>query len=89
MKNINALYLTIGVAAALAIALAPSLAPDASAVKEEQEEECTQDTGGADLGERCPGQSGGQNPNREQQECDVTAGSNDQRVSGQYKKLCE
>ena len=41
-----------------------------------------------DLGEDCPGNSGDNNPNREQQECDVTAGSNDKRVEGQFKKEC-
>jgi len=78
----------MGIAAVLAIAIAPSLTPDASAVKTVQPEECTQDTGGADLGETCPGQSGGNNPNREQQECEVTGGG-DQIVQGQQKKICD
>jgi hypothetical protein len=86
MNNTNAIFLTIGIAAVLAIAIAPSLNPDASAVKEEQEEECL---GDPQEREDCPGESGGQNPNREQQECDVTAGSNDKRVEGQFKKECE
>jgi hypothetical protein len=82
----SALLLAVGVAAILAVVTAPSLSPNASAVKEEQEEECQGDPQERD---ECPGESGGQNPNREQQECDVTAGSNDKRVEGQFKKECD
>jgi hypothetical protein len=82
----QAILLAVVVAAILAVAIAPSLSPNASAVKNEQEEECQ---GDPQEREECPGESGGQNPNREQQECDVTAGSNDKRVEGQFKKECD
>ena len=50
-------------------------------------EECVGDPQGRD---RCPGESGGNNPNREQQEeqCEVTGGGG-QTVQGQQKKICE
>lgn len=66
----------------------PALNFNVNAVKNQQDAECSQDTGNADLGEECPGNSGGNNPNREQQECSVTAGSNDKPVKGQEKKVC-
>jgi hypothetical protein len=80
------LLFSVIVAAVLATTIAPLLSPNASAVKNEQEEECEGDPQERD---ECPGESGGQNPNREQQECDVTAGSNDKRVEGQFKKECD
>jgi len=40
--------------------------------------------------EERPEKSGdGSNPNRDQQECDVKAGSQEKRVEGQYKKECQ
>lgn len=81
------IFLALGVAAILAVAIAPALNPNAYAVKTQQDRECKQDPGG-DKGEDCPGKSAENNPNREQQECDVTAGSNDKRVEGQFKKEC-
>ncbi len=71
-------------AIALALAIAPFLSPSAYAVKTVTPEECVGDPQGR---ERCPGQSGGQNPNREQQECEVTGGGG-QTVQGQQKKIC-
>jgi hypothetical protein len=71
---------------AIALAVAP-LVTSAYAVKDVQEEECLQN-GEPRNGSECPGQSAGQNPNREQQECEVTAGSNDHIVEGQQKKVC-
>jgi hypothetical protein len=85
---IKALLLAIGIVAILAVAIGPAMNFSVDAVKTEQDRECSQDTGNADLGEDCPGNSGDNNPNREQQECDVTAGSNDKRVEGQFKKEC-
>jgi hypothetical protein len=85
MKNINTLYLTVGIAAVLAIAIAPSMSTDASAKKTVQPEECVGDPQDR---EECPGASGGGNPNREQQECEVTGGG-DQIVQGQQKKVCD
>ena len=72
------------VAVAIAIGVAPLLSPSAYAVKTVTPEECVNDPQSR---ERCPGQSGGQNPNREQQECEVTGGG-DQIVQGQQKKIC-
>ena len=76
------------VAVAIAIGVAPLLSPSAYAVKTvtQTPEECVNDPQSR---ERCPGQSGGQNPNREQQEeeCEVTGGG-DQIVQGQQKKIC-
>jgi hypothetical protein len=76
------------VAVAIAIGMAPLLSPSAYAVKTVTvtPEECVGDPQGR---ERCPGQSGGGNPNREQQEeeCEVTGGG-DQTVRGQQKKIC-
>jgi len=71
-------------AIALAIAIALSLSSNAYAVKTVTPEECVGDPQGR---ERCPGESGGQNPNREQQECEVTGGGG-QTVQGQQKKIC-
>lgn len=75
-------------AIALAIGIAPLLSPSAYAVKTVTvvPEECVGDPQGR---ERCPGQSGGGNPNREQQEeeCEVTGGGG-QTVQGQQKKIC-
>jgi hypothetical protein len=68
----------------IAIAIAPSLSTNAYAVKTVTPEECVGDPQGR---ERCPGESGGNNPNREQQECEVTGGG-DQIVQGQQKKVC-
>ncbi len=82
--NISAIFLAIGVTAALALIVAPTLSSSAFAVKTVQEEECVGDPQGRD---RCPGQSGGNNPNREQQECAVTGGGG-QTVQGQQKKIC-
>ena len=72
------------IAAAIAIAIAPSLSLNAYAVKTVTPEECVGDPQGRD---RCPGESGGQNPNREQQECSVTGGGGEP-VRGQEKKIC-
>jgi hypothetical protein len=69
---------------AIAVAVAPLLSLNAYAVKEEQPAECTQGPDPTD----CPGNSGGQNPNRDQIECSVTAGTNEKPVSGQEKKVC-
>jgi hypothetical protein len=78
------------IAIAMSIAIAPLLSPNAYAVKRVTvtPEECV---GDPQERPRCPGQSGGTNPNREQQEeeCEVTAGSNDQIVQGQQKKICD
>ena len=87
MKNTT--LLAIGIASILAVAISSTLNINTYAVKNEQERECTQDPGGGPGGEDCPGNSAENNKNREQQECDVTAGSNDKRVKGQFKKLCE
>ncbi|HZD35641.1 MAG TPA: hypothetical protein VE130_10585 [Nitrososphaeraceae archaeon] len=80
--------LAVGIVAIMTVAIAPIMSANIHAVKTEQERKCTQDPGG-DKGEDCGGQSAEHNKNREQQECDVTAGSQDHRVQGQYKKLCE
>jgi hypothetical protein len=72
-------------AVAIAIGVAPLLSPSAYAVKTVTPEECV---GDPQTRERCPGQSGGNNPNREQQECEVTGGG-DQIVRGQQKKICD
>jgi hypothetical protein len=72
------------VAVAIAIGVAPLLSPSAYAVKTVTPEECVGDPQGRD---RCPGESGGNNPNREQQECEVTGGGG-QTVQGQQKKIC-
>jgi hypothetical protein len=69
----------------IAIAIAPSLNPNAYAVKTVTPEECV---GDPQQRSDCPGESGGQNPNREQQECAVTGGG-DQIVQGQQKKVCD
>jgi hypothetical protein len=69
---------------AIAVAVAPLLSLNAYAVKNEQPAQCTS---GPDP-TTCPGSSGGQNPNRDQIDCSVTAGSNDKPVSGQEKKVC-
>jgi hypothetical protein len=82
------LMLAIGNAAILAVAMGPTLNLNVNAIKTQQDAEYSHDTGNADLGEECAGNSGGNNPNREQQECSVTAGSNDKPVKGQEKKEC-
>ena len=87
MKNTT--LLAIGIASILAVAISSTLNINTYAVKNEQDRECIQDPGGGPGGEDCPGRSAEKNKNREQQECDVTAGSNDKRVKGQFKKLCE
>ena len=79
--------LVVGIAAILAVAIGPALNFNVDAVKTKQDRECKQNPGG-DKGEDCPGRSAENNPNREQQECDVTAGSKDKRVQGQFKKEC-
>ena len=70
----------------IAIGVAPLLSSNAYAVKTVTPEECVGDPQGR---ERCPGESGGNNPNREQQEevCEVTGGGG-QTVQGQQKKVC-
>ena len=72
----------------IAIGVAPLLSSNAYAVKTvtQEPEECVGDPQGR---ERCPGESGGNNPNREQQEevCEVTGGGG-QTVQGQQKKVC-
>jgi hypothetical protein len=67
----------------IAVAVAP-LATSAYAVKTVTPPECEGDPQGRS---ECPGESGGQNPNREQQECAVTGGGG-QTVQGQEKKIC-
>ena len=67
----------------MVLAVAP-LATSVDAKKTVQDEECIGDPQSRD---RCPGQSGGNNPNREQQECEVTGGGG-QIVQGQQKKIC-
>jgi hypothetical protein len=84
----KALVLAIGIAAILTVAIGPTMNFDVNAVKTQQDRECSQDPGEGGSGEDCPGRSAENNPNREQQECDVTAGSNDKRVEGQFKKEC-
>jgi hypothetical protein len=71
-------------AIALALAIAPLLSLNAYAVKTVTPEECVGDPQDRAT---CPGASGGTNPNREQQECQVTGGG-DQTVQGQQKKIC-
>ena len=80
------LTVVAAIAAAIAIAIAPSLSLNAYAVKTVTvvPEECVGDPQDRP---RCPGQSGGNNPNREQQECEVTGGGG-QTVQGQQKKIC-
>jgi hypothetical protein len=68
---------------AIAVAVAPLATSAAYAVKTEQPAECTS---GPDP-TTCPGNSGGQNPNRDQIECSVTGGGG-QPVQGQEKKVC-
>ena len=79
------LTVVAAIAAAIAIAIAPSLSLNAYAVKTVTPEECVGDPQDRP---RCPGQSGGNNPNREQQECSVTGGGG-QTVQGQQKKICD
>jgi hypothetical protein len=56
--NKNTIFLTIGVAAVLAVVLAPSLATHASAVPAPRETQtCTQDSTGRTIGTDCPGES--------------------------------
>jgi hypothetical protein len=81
--NTTTIFLAIGVAAALTLVVAPTLSSSAFADKTVTQE-CTQ--GGRDLGTTCPGESGGQNPNRNE-ECSVTGGGGD-IVQGQQKKIC-
>ena len=85
----NISKLTIAALAAIAVAMAfavvPALTSAAYATKTVTEEECI--GVGGDF-EECPGESGGRNPNREQQECSVTGGGGDP-VRGQEKKLCD
>ena len=69
---------------AIAVAVAPSLIPNAHAVKTETPAECT---GNSPDPTDCPGESGGQNPNRDQIECSVTGGGG-APVPGQEKKVC-
>jgi hypothetical protein len=70
----------------IAVAVAPLATSAAYAVKTVTPEECLQN--GEPTGRsECPGESGGQNPNREQQECEVTGGGG-QTVQGQQKKVC-
>jgi hypothetical protein len=88
MMSTKALIMAIGIAAILAVAIGPAMNFNVDAVKTQQDRECTQDPGGGPGGEDCPGNSAESNKNREQQECDVTAGSNDKRVEGQFKKEC-
>jgi hypothetical protein len=54
--NTKLLILTTGIAAILAIGIGPALNFNVVAVKTQQDRECSQDTGNADLGEDCPGQ---------------------------------
>jgi hypothetical protein len=77
--NKSTIFLTIGVAAALALIVAPSLSSSAFAVETVTPEQCLGDPQDRAT---CPGQSGGTNPNREQQECSVTGGGG-QIVQGQ------
>jgi hypothetical protein len=81
--NISTIFLAIGVAAALTLVVAPTLSSSAFAVKTTTQE-CTQN--GQVIGTTCPGQSGGQNPNRDE-ECSVTGGGGD-TVQAQQKKIC-
>jgi hypothetical protein len=83
--NSNTALLTVGIAAALALVVAPSLSSSAFAVKTVTPEECT---GDPQARAECPGESGGTNPNRAQEECTVTGGG-DQIVQGQQKKVCD
>jgi hypothetical protein len=86
--NTNKLTFTAiaAMAVALAIAIAPVLSPNAYAVKTVQEEECE---GDPQERPRCPGNSAEGNPHRVQEECEVTAGSNDHIVQGQQRKVCD
>jgi hypothetical protein len=92
MRNIKMTsVMSVIAAAALMLVIAPSLTTGAWAVKTEKPAQCTQTTGSPDLGAQCPGASGsGKNPNREQQQCTVTAGQTgtEHVVSGQQKKVC-
>jgi hypothetical protein len=82
--NTNAIFLAIGVTAALALIVAPTLSSSAFAVKTVTPPDCIGDPQDR---EECPGESGGNNPNRDQQECAVTGGGG-QTVQGQQKKVC-
>jgi hypothetical protein len=68
----------------IAVAVAPLATSAAYAVKTVTPPDCI---GDPQEREECPGESGGQNPNREQQECEVTGGGG-QIVQGQQKKVC-
>ena len=68
----------------IAVAVAPLATSAAYAVKTVTPEECL---GDPQSRSECPGESGGNNPNREQQECAVTGGGG-QTVQGQEKKIC-
>jgi hypothetical protein len=62
MKNTT--LLAIGVAAILAIAIAPALAP--TEVDAARKTKCDQNPGSPNLGSSCPGNSGEKNKNREE-----------------------